>query len=101
MINKSFSLSNSESCSLAILNEHVQRPVYYDSLAIFPLPIFYDEQKNIGNEEISYRMKLDPNKLASGTYEVRFYVYYKQNYFWITDRLWSRVTQDLVFVKEL
>lgn len=87
------SKGNIENCSLSGLKMITNQALYKDSIALIPIPFYYNEQTNIGNENISYTVKVDKENLVKGTYTARFYIFYKN---WVE---WNRVTQDIFFLE--
>jgi hypothetical protein len=72
----------------------VDDPLYLSDCqaAIIPLPFFFDEQVQIGDESVAYRCTIDTDKLElPGAYSVRFFIFAE-------NRL-HRSTQDLFSIK--
>jgi Na+/citrate or Na+/malate symporter len=61
-------------------NLTVGEPKYSENgRAIIPLPFFYSEQADIGDEELSYRAILDTTQFTAGdVYSVRFFIFGKR-----------------------
>ena len=56
-----------------------ERPHYTDrSRAVLPLPFFYREQEDIGDERLKYRCSIDRGQFNEGTYSVRFFLFPKK-----------------------
>lgn len=71
-----------------------ERPYYADrSRAVLPLPFFYREQDDIGDERLKYRCSIDTGRFNEGTYSVRFFLFPKK-------RNLVRSTQSLFYVAD-
>lgn len=60
-------------------------------LIFIPLPFYYLENIDIGDEQLTYTAYLDRKKLKQGTYSVRFYLYGDEQFL-------HRSTQDLLII---
>jgi hypothetical protein len=54
----------------------VAKPTYAGGRALIPLPFYYSENVDIGDETLTYRAALDAGRLTTGIpYAVRFFVF--------------------------
>jgi hypothetical protein len=57
----------------------VPAPIYTEGRALIPLPFYYSENVDIGDEALTYRAAVDARKLTAGIpYAVRFFVFGKR-----------------------
>ncbi|MBE9594839.1 MAG: hypothetical protein IMF19_15315 [Proteobacteria bacterium] len=63
---------------LYILRTDSPSPIYTGRRAFIPLPFFFDEQVNIGDETLRYHCTIDTVRLIKNTsYSVRFFIFTK------------------------
>lgn len=77
-----------------ILSNNV--PIYLtNNIGFIPLTFYYDENIGVNNEKLTYTCSIDQQKLQSGRYSVRFFIFPKQYKYFKRHHI---STQDLLII---